>query len=489
MPAKKRHRRINRAIPSEVAFIDPRGNNRDEARELLNQAVDLMLDHLAGAERRSPAPDLQEFPDFAAIPDEGMHKEELLKRAAFLIRQPRNLAHSGYIGNMESMPTIMSIVGAMLMAATKNNMLAEEMSPYLTRVEPEVMKWFASRFGLGPQSGGGLLAGGSLANLQALVTARNAKFHSKREGIWGRQKPPVFFASEVAHSSLQKAAMIMGLGTASVTPVRADENSRMDVTDLQHKIQHSLDSGQEPFCVVATAGTTVTGNIDPLLDIASVAKQHDLWLHTDAIYGGALAFSNRYTQRLSGIEASDSVTFNLHKWAYSATTCSMVLFKDTALLDEQFRIPAPYMNDSGRTLNLGELSLQGSRQADIIGLLLSLQHLGLLGYARLIDSRIDLARQLRTRLEGHDLVEFTGEMDTNIMCFRPKSGSSVSEVGDSRVRDLQRHLLHEADLCLTLPPYRGRIWLKADILNPFTDETQMDQLVEKVCSFQQGCRG
>ena len=143
----------------------------------------------------------------------------------------------------------------------------------------------------------------------------------------------------------------------------------------------------------------------------------------------------------------------------------------------------PAHSQSGRTL--------ASRLApgSIIGLLLSLQHLGLLGYARLIDSRIDLARHLRTRLEGHDLVEFTGEMDTNIMCFRPKSGSSVSEVGDSRVRDLQRHLLHEADLCLTLPPYRGRIWLKADILNPFTDETRMDQLVEKVCSFQQGCRG
>jgi hypothetical protein len=97
MPAKKRHRRIDRAIPSELAFIDSRGNNRDEARELLNQAVDFMLDHLAGAERRSPAPDLQEFPDFAAIPDEGMHKEELLKRAAFRFQKsvaPRTVLSS-----------------------------------------------------------------------------------------------------------------------------------------------------------------------------------------------------------------------------------------------------------------------------------------------------------------------------------------------------------------------------------------------------------
>ena len=470
----------------QTAFIDPWGSNREHTRELLNRAVDLILDHLAGAEKRSPSPDLREFSDFAAIPDEPMSAEDLFKRAAFLIQQPRNLAHPGYIGNMESMPTTMSIVGAMLMAATKNNMLAEEMSPFLTKVEPEVMKWFAAQFGLGPQSGGGLLAGGSLANLQALTVARNTKFRAKKNGIWGRQKAPVLFASEVAHSSLQKAAMIMGLGTSSIIPVRADENSRMDVSDLQRKLQQSLDSGQEPFCVVATAGTTITGNIDPLMDIANVAKQHGLWLHTDAIYGGALAFSNRYAQRLQGIEASDSVTFNLHKWAYLATTCSMALFKDTSQLEEHFRIPAPYMNDALRAPNLGEFSLQGSRQADIIGLLLSLQCLGRAGYGHLIDSRMELAGYLRTKLETRKLVEFTGQMDTNITCFRPSASLGVSKVTDSHTSTLQQHLLRTANLCLTLPFYRGRRWLKADILNPFTDEMQMDHLAETVHIFLQG---
>src|SRR5579863_5065821 len=168
MPVTKQRHRSDRFVTPQSAFIDPSGGNVNRARELLHEAVELVLEHLAGAEKRSASPDLLEFPGFADIPNEPMSAENLYKRAAFLTRQPRNLAHPGYIGNMESMPTTMSIVGAMVMAAIKNNMLAEEMSPFLTRIEPEVMKWFACQFGLGPRSGGGMLAGGTLANLQAL---------------------------------------------------------------------------------------------------------------------------------------------------------------------------------------------------------------------------------------------------------------------------------------------------------------------------------
>jgi glutamate/tyrosine decarboxylase-like PLP-dependent enzyme len=442
----------------------------------------MVVDYLSDAASRSPSPEQKEFADFALIPDAPMSSDELFRRAAFLMRQSRNLSHPGYIGNMESLPTTMSIIGAMLMASTKNNMLAEEMAPFLTRIEPEVMKWFAARFRLGPNSGGGMLAGGTLANLQALTVARNARFGAKTTGIWGRKKEPVLFASEAAHSSLQKSAMTMGLGTSAVIAVRADANSRMDVEDLERKIQRSLDIGQEPFCVVATAGTTITGNIDPLADITLVTKKHNLWLHTDAIYGGALIFSNLHAQRLAGIDESDSVTFNLHKWAYLGTTSSMVLFKDLNKLEDNFRISAPYMNAASRAPNLGELSLQGSRQADIISLLLTLQHLGLTEYARLIDDRIQLAHYLCARLQATGAVDTAGEMDTNILCFRP-STSPVGTSTDVLAANLQAHLLHNENLCLTLPLYRGKRWLKADILNPFIDEALVNHLVDSVHAY------
>jgi len=382
---------------------------------------------------------------------------------------------------MESMPTTMAIIGAVLMAATKNNMLAGEMSPFLTTVEPGVMRWFAAQFSLGPKSGGGMLAGGTLANIQALATARNVKVQSENSGIWGRSRQPVFFASEAAHSSLRKAAMVMGLGSSAVVAVRADGNSRMDAEHLRRKVRDSLNSGQEPIGVVATAGTTITGNIDPLADIGDIAEDNGLWFHVDAAYGGALAFSKIHRHRLRGIENADSVTFNLHKWAYLGLPASMLLFKDLENRDEHFRISAPYMSPDARSPNLGEFSLQGSRQADVIGLLLSLQHLGRAGYASLIDSRMELALHLRTKLEEDACVEFTGDMDTNIVCFRPRAAGV--EDADARAAKLQDQLLRDAGMCLTVPFYRGHKWLKADILNPVTDTTRVDFLAETVRRF------
>ena len=457
-----------------TAFIDPRGGNRGEIRELFAGVLDLVIDHLASAAAGTPSPAIESQPEFGLIPDEPLPIGQILERVSTLIRQPRNLAHPGYIGNLESMPTTMSMIAALLMVATRSNMLAEEMSPFLTRVEPPVMRWFASRFGLGRDSGGGLLAGGTLANLQALTTARNVRLGTHEKGVCSRSRSPVIFASEVAHSSLQKSVMVMGLGTSAVIGVRADENSRMDVDDLRRQVRKSLDSGrQEPFCVVATAGTTITGNIDPLSEIASVAKEFGLWLHADAIYGGALMFSPHYSRRLRGIELADSITLNLHKWLYSGLISSMVLFRDFGQLEKHFRIAAPYMSAGQSVPNLGEYSLQGSRQADIIGLLLSLQHIGCVGFAELVEERMQLGAALRAKLRETGVARFTGEMDTNVTCFRPHPRCARQDL-----EQLQEALVRNAGVCLTSPAYRGESWLKAVILNPYTTMATVDGLVE-----------
>jgi glutamate/tyrosine decarboxylase-like PLP-dependent enzyme len=458
------------ALPA-TAFIDPRGGNRSQIRHLLGTVLDVIVDHLATASQRPVSPPVEEHPGFEVIPEESMAVAEIVERISFLMRQPRNLGHPGYVGNMESMPATMSLIAALLMAATKNNMLGQEMSPFLSNVEPRVLRWLAGQFGLGREAGGGMLAGGTLANLQALTTARNVKLGSYERGLRGRRRAPVLFASQAAHTSLHKAAMVMGLGTSAVIAVRADESSRMDVDDLRRKLRASLDAGeQEPFCIVATAGTTITGNIDPLSDVASVAREHDLWLHTDAIYGGALALCPRYSSRLRGIELSDSITLNLHKWLYSGLTSSLVLFRNFAHVEERFRIAAPYMSTSPQSPNLGEYSLQGSRQADVIGLLLTLQHIGRRAFAELIAGRVELAEGLRSMLTGSGAARLSGPVDTNIVCFRPKAPRGVEE--------LQRILARDAGVCVTAPTYRGESWLKAVILNPFTTAADLGRLVD-----------
>ena len=138
-----------------------------------------------------------------------------------------------------------------------------------------------------------MLAGGSLSNLQALAIARNRFFGSADKGLTGLKRQPYIFASEYCHTSIQKAAMILGLGTSSVVLVETDSNGKMITSKLKKLIQEKTDNNGQPFCVVATAGTTVTGSIDPLNEIAEVAKKYKIWMHTDSVYGGALVFSEK----------------------------------------------------------------------------------------------------------------------------------------------------------------------------------------------------
>lgn len=360
------------------------------------------------------------------------------------------------------------------------NMLSVEMSPVFSELEVQVTEAIADEFGLGPDAGGVLASGGSLANLHALSVARNHTFDIHTSGLSGLDREPVLFASDVAHTSLQKAAMLLGLGTDAVVSVETDDNSRMDPAALQQAIDHAERDGQAPFCVVATAGTTTTGNIDPLSEIHQIADTHDLWVHVDAAYGGALVFSEAEQGRLDGIEAADSVTFNPQKWCYVAKTCAMALFADMDVVHEEFRIGAPYMRGDDAIPNLGELSIQGTRRAEILKLWLTFQHLGREGLAQLIDESYRLTATIRDRVVEHDALELASEPEMNLVCFRAAPPWCPSDEQDELNSQVQRTLLSEHEIFVSLPTYRGNRWLRVVLLNPFTDEETIDRLFDGI---------
>ena len=465
------------------AFVDPRGGNKAEIDQLAQQVLGLILNHLQTASASSPLPQITQLPFSTEIPDRPISESEILEQLQAILANSMNAANPTFIGHMDSMPTTFSILGEMVTAAINNNMLSLEMSPLLSRLESLLLGEFAALFGFSTHSGGVMLSGGSLANLQALAVARNVKFDALKQGITAQTSSPVLFASEVAHTSIQKAAMLLGLGASSVIPVKTNSNSQMNVSELEIAIENATKNGKAPFCIVATAGTTTTGNIDLLLEISQVARKYGLWLHVDAAYGGALVLSESQRQRLAGIEHADSITFNPQKWLYVAKTCVMVLFRDMKTWVNAFRIHAPYMRDSGEFINLGEISVQGTRHAEVLKLWLSLQHIGKSGYAQLIEKSYQLTDYFIEQVKKRTFLEMAGNPETNIICFRGiPSWLQEGEWDDWNSR-LQSKLLQNGKMFLSLPTYRGSRWLRAVLLNPYTNKETLNNLFDEIDIF------
>jgi glutamate/tyrosine decarboxylase-like PLP-dependent enzyme len=464
------------------AFIDPFGHNRAAIEAVFQAVTQHILDYLSSAGAQGPLP-LVEDSLYRAIPDQPGELSALLEPLQAIMAESMNPAHPGYMGHMDPLPTTASILGDWVSAALNNNMLSVEMSPALSRLEPLLMAEIAQMFGLGEKAGGLLVNGGTLANLQALTVARNVQLNCGQGGL-ARQRPPVIFASEMAHTSIQKAAMILGLGLEGVVLVPTNANAQMEPAALESLIQTSQQAGKRPFAVVATAGTTVTGNIDPLPAIHRIAQAHGLWFHVDAAYGGAIAFSPTHRHRLQGIEVADSVTFNPQKWLYVTKTCASVLFRDLGLLHSHFRIAAPYMNTESEWTNLGEISVQGTRHTDGLKLWLSLQHLGKAGCAELIDASYALTALMVDHLRQRPYLALASVPDMNVVCWRGCPQDRPADQWDSWNAGLQRMLLQEAKVFLSLPGFRQQRWLKAVLLNPYTTAEQIDTLFDQVDRYQ-----
>jgi glutamate/tyrosine decarboxylase-like PLP-dependent enzyme len=473
---------MNQSELPDDAFVDPTGDNADAVGDLARAVVDRLYAQLSSAADRSPLPADPTVPA-AEIPDSSRALDSLLDDVDAVVEGSMNPAHPGYIGHMDTVPTTVSALGDLVAAAINNNMLSVEMSPVLSELEVQLTAAIADEFGLGPNAGGVLTSGGSLANLQAIAVARNRAFDVHGSGLASADGPPVLFASEAAHTSLQKAAMLLGLGTEAVVPVETDGRSRMRPDALESAISEAERAGRAPFCVVATAGTTTTGSVDPLPEIAEIAAARDLWFHVDAAYGGALVFAEGSRDRLAGVADADSITFNPQKWCYVAKTCSMALFADRDALESDFRVGAPYVRGEDATPNLGELSVQGTRHADVLKLWLTLQYLGRDGLTQLVDEGLRLTDVAYERITENDALELAAEPDTNLLCFRAAPAWCPSADLDDLNDRLQRALLEDHDVFVSLPTYRGDRWLRVVLLNPYTDEATVDRLMAGIETF------
>ena len=465
-------------------FISPNGSNRQLVEQTIQKVTTQLLDFLTNASNKPTNPSFQNFDTkHFQIPDISQTETEIKESLQEFYDLSMNPANPKYIGHMDSMPTLWAIIGDYVASALNNNLLSLEMSPVITQLEYSMTKQFTTLFVLPNSAGGVMLSGGTLSNLQALLVARNTKLNIKNGNIFSIKKEPVIFTSEHSHDSIQKIGMMIGIGTENVLKVKTDENSKIDISDLESQIKEQIKLGKQPFAIVATAGTTVSGNIDPLNEISVIAKKHDLWLHIDAIYGGAVIFSETYKHLINGIEKANSISYNPQKWMYVAKTCSMVLFRDFDKMVENFRIPAPYMKDQNSYINLGEISVQGTKYAEVVKLWLSLLSLGKNGYEQLIDYSFDLTKKFIEEVSKRNYLKLVSSPEMNLICFRGEPTNLNASELDSWNEKLQSYLVKETDFFLSLPKYKNSLWLRTVLLNPFLTHKHIENLFEHIDKF------
>jgi glutamate/tyrosine decarboxylase-like PLP-dependent enzyme len=401
-----------------------------------------------------------------------------------LRRHQVHTPHPRYYGLFNPAPSTMGIAADALVAAFNPQIAAWSHSPFAAEVERHLVRAFGARLGYG-ETDGVFCSGGAEANHTAVLAALAWTFPGFREhGLRGLERAPVLYVSAEAHHSFLKAARLCGLGTAAVREVGVDASLRMDVAALRARIAADRAAGQAPFLVVATAGTTGAGAIDPLAAIADVARAERLWMHADAAWGGAAALAPELREALQGIDRADSITLDAHKWLSVPMGAGMLLTRHADVLEHTFRVAAGYMPREAEGLAVTDPyahSMQWSRRCIGLKLFLTLAVAGWDGYARTVRDMTALGRALRGKLEraGWKAVNDT---PLPLVCFVDAAHPQGSQA--EYLSRVAAAVLASGQAWLSTVGLAGgsRPALRACITNHRTGERDLDALVETLAA-------
>lgn len=481
-------RRHMDTLPQELreAFIDPRSSTREIHRRLGHRVVDAMIDRLSTLASRpvfgGSTPEALNRIFSEPLPKSGNDSDRVIAEClSTVVAHSMGIGHPRHFGHMDGPPLALGIFGDLIAAALNQNLMAWELAPAAVHVERQVVRWLAEIVGLGPHAGGNVVSGGTEANLTALWVARNLAAKQDR-AVDGKL---IFFASEESHLSLEKAADLLGVG---LIRIQTGDDGAMLLEKLEREIRLVRERGERPFAIVATAGTTGRGAVDPLAALAESARVARLWFHVDAAHGGAACCSKTYSARLRGIESADSVTVDPHKWFGLPKGVGAVLFREVQLQRQAVRHTASYLSrrprDGGERINPGEFTIQGSRRFDALKVWLALKQLGVEGIEALVDRCMAMTAYLTERVNLSAELEALHDPMLNLLCFRYRPrGHLIDDARlDTLTEEIQAVLEVEGHGWLSLTTLKGRRALRAVILNPWTDDQDIDAVLAEVVS-------
>lgn len=445
-----------------------------EFRQLANRMVDLAAEYLESLSTRETFPQDATGANVSALfdgplPEKGIGfaAAEALRDVLRLSRPPSPRFYGYVLGSGDPVAATADLLASVL----NQNVTAWRSGPAAVTIERLVIRWLAEAIGC-PKFTGSLTGGGSSANLMGLMMAREARESASETGAHGG----VVYASSEVHMSIGKAIALLGLGHANLHTIAVDEKFRMRTAELESAIERDRRAGKHAIAIVASAGTTATGAIDPLAEIAAIAKGNGLWLHVDGAYGALAAIAE--PDKFCGLELADSLSLDPHKWLYQPLDCGCLLFRDAGNAQRAFAHSADYAKslyaDPIEGFAFFEESMELSRRFRALKVWLSMRYHGLEKFRQAIRDDLRHARMLADLVRQATELESLAPVELSAVCFRHRGGD------DAFNERVLKQTIRRGKVYISNANIHGRFALRACFVNHRTTDADVRLVVEEV---------
>ena len=455
----------------------------EEFRKLGYGLVDRVVEFLASLPQRPVSPgesprEIRAVLGDCRLPEQGTAAEQLLQQAAeLLIEHSLFNGHPRFMGFITSPAAPLGVLGELLAAAVNPNVGGWILSPMASEIEAQTIRWIAEMIGYPRECGGVLVTGGTMANFVAFLAGRRAKvtWDARTHGLGAADARRLrVYASTETHTWIHKAVDLFGMGLDSIAWIPAGADQRMNTAELQGRIRADRAHGDLPLMVIGTAGTVSSGAVDPLAEIAAIAREEGLWFHVDGAYGGFAAVAPNAPAALRDLHEADSVAVDPHKWLYAPLEAGCALVREGAVLRDAFtqHHPSYYdlLRDTDEALNFFEYGPENSRGFRALKIWLALRQVGRQGYAQMIGDDIRLSQTLFELVAAHpDLQAF--RQGLSIATFRyvpsdlPAGNPEVENYLNQLNSELMVRLQRSGEAFLTNAVISGVFVLRACIVN------------------------
>jgi aromatic-L-amino-acid/L-tryptophan decarboxylase len=470
---------------SDQRSLDPA--DWEELRRLGHRMVDDMLHYLQTVNERPAWQPISEAAVSALrqpLPQspQDMHAvyEDFLTR---VLPFNKNNIHPRFWSWVEGGGTPFGMLADMLASGMNPNLAIGDHAPVY--VENQVLAWCMEIFGFPPTAGGLLTSGASMANITALVVARNQVLPAviKQKGLLAAPGQLIIYGSSETHNCLLKGAVVIGIGSDNFRRVPVDDDYRVRIGEMEQMIRKDRAAGHLPFCIVGNAGTVNTGAIDDLAGLAAIARKENLWFHVDGAFGAVPKLLPEFSERLSGLESADSLSFDFHKWFYMNYEVGAVLIRDKTAYRDAFSSPASYLTSHERGLAggpepLSNFGMELSRGFRALKVWMLLKQNGIRKYEELVRRNITQAQYLATLISETPELELMAAVSLNIVCYRYNPGN----LDDQSLNALNKELLQQLqEQGIATPSYtalKERYCIRVAITNHRSSRKDFDILVE-----------